>query len=84
MLASFCEADWKDDPCLAPPFAVLDYGKSATIVDQEGRTLMFEHRAKGFVKELCAVLNENSERLAKAWKRDAGKRDRVRPRQRRS
>ena len=65
--------DWKDDPCLAPPFAVLDYGESSTIVDREGRTFMFEQRAKCFVEELCKVLNENSERLVKAWKRSARK-----------
>jgi len=64
---------WKDDPCLAPPFAVLDYGESATIVDREGRTFMFEQRAKCFVEELCRVLNENSERLVKAWKRSSRK-----------
>ena len=49
--------DWKDDPCLAPPFAVLDYGESSTIVDREGRTFMFEQRAKCFVEELCKCLN---------------------------
>ena len=65
--------DWKDDPCLAPPFAVLDYGESSAIVDREGRTFMFEHRAKCFVEELCRVLNENSERLVKAWKRSVRK-----------
>ena len=47
--------DWKDDPCLAPPFAVLDYGESSAIVDREGRTFMFEHRAKCFVEELCRL-----------------------------
>ena len=65
--------DWKDDPCLAPPFAVLDYGESSSIVDREGRTFMFEQRAKCFVEELCKVLNENSERLVKAWKRSVRK-----------
>ena len=65
--------DWKDDPCLAPPFAVLDYGESSVIVDREGRTFMFEQRAKCFVDELCKVLNENSERLVKAWERSVRK-----------
>ena len=62
--------DWTHDPCLAPPFAVLDYGPSASIVDAEGREIVFERRAKRFVKELCAVINENSERLVNAWKAD--------------
>lgn len=65
--------DWKNDPCLAPPFAVLDYGESSSIVDREGRMFMFEQRAKCFVEELCRVLNENSERLVKAWKRSSRK-----------
>ena len=65
--------DWKDDPGLAPPFTVLEFGGSAAIVDQEGRTFLFEHRAKKFVEELCKVLNENSERLVKAWKRGVRK-----------
>lgn len=34
---------------------------------------MFEHRAKGFVEELCKVLNENAERLVNAWKRSSRK-----------
>lgn len=34
---------------------------------------MFEQRAKSFVEELCKVLNENSERLVKAWKRSVRK-----------
>ena len=67
------DTDWFDDPCLAPPFAVLDYGESATIVDAEGRTFMFEHRAKGFVEELCKVLNENAERLVKSWRESVKK-----------
>ena len=65
--------EWADDPCLAPPFALLDYGESYAIVDQEGRTFMFEHRARPFMEELCKVLNENSERLVKAWKRSVRK-----------
>ena len=65
--------DWKDDPCLAPPFAVLDYGESYTIVDREGRTFMFEQRAKCFKEKHCKGLNENSERLVKAWKISARK-----------
>ena len=65
--------DWKEDPFLEPPFAVLDYGESSAIVDQEGRTFMFEQRAKCFVDELCKVLNENSERLVEAWKRSVRK-----------
>ena len=64
---------WKDDPCLAPPFAVLDYGELYSIVDQEGRTFIFDQRAKYFVDELCKVLNENQERLVKAWKRSSRK-----------
>ena len=65
--------DWKDDPCLEPPFAVLDYGESSAIVDREARTFMFEQRAKCFVEELCKVLNENSERLVNSWKRSVRK-----------
>ena len=65
--------DWKDDPCLAPPFAVLDYGDRSSIIDREGRTFMFEQRAKCFVEELCRVLNENSERLVEAWKKSSRK-----------
>lgn len=34
---------------------------------------MFEQRAKCFVEELCRVLNENSERLVKAWKKSSRK-----------
>ena len=68
-----CGSDWTEDPCLKPPFAVLDYGECASIVDGEGRTFMYEQRAKDFVKELCNVLNENSERLVKSWQRSVRK-----------
>ena len=72
--------DLEDEPCLTPPFRVLDYGRLATIVDGEGRELMTEYSCKGFVREMCSVLNENSERLVEAWKRENGK---IRPKRRR-
>ena len=63
--------DWTDDPEPTPPFVVLDYGASATIVDREGRVFdLIEHRQKTFVHELAAILNENAARLVKAWRAD--------------
>ena len=63
--------DWKDDPEPTPPFVVLDYGASATIVDREGRVFdLIEHRQKTFVHELVAILNENAARLVNAWRND--------------
>ena len=65
------KSDWTDDPEPTPPFVVLDYGASATIVDREGRVLdLIEHRQKTFVHELAAILNENAARLVKAWRAD--------------
>ena len=59
---------WTDDPELTPPFVVLDYGTSATIVDRQGRVFdLIEHRQKTFVHELAAILNENAARLVNAW-----------------
>ena len=63
--------DWTDDPEPTPPFVVLDYGASATIVDREGRVFeLIEHRQKTFVKELVAIMNENAARLVNAWRAD--------------
>ena len=65
------KSDWKDDPELTPPFVVLDYGTSATIVDRQGRVFdLIEHRQKTFVHELAAILNENAARLVNAWRAD--------------
>ena len=65
------KSDWTDDPEPTPPFVVLDYGASATIVDSEGRVFdLIEHRQKTFVHELAAILNENAARLVKAWRAD--------------
>lgn len=65
------ESDWTDDPEPTPPFAVLDYGVSATIVDREGRVFdLIEHRQKTFAHELAAILNENAARLVNAWRAD--------------
>lgn len=59
-----------DEPCLTPPFAVLYFcdGKS-TVIDREGRQLLYEQRNNYFVTALAEVMNENRERLVKAWKR---------------
>ena len=65
------KSDWTDDPEPTPPFVVLDYGASATIVDREGRVFdLIEHRQKTFVHELADILNENAARLVKAWRAD--------------
>lgn len=65
------KSDWTGDPEPAPPFAVLDYGTSATIIDREGRVFdLIEHRQKTFVHELAAILNENAKRLVNAWRAD--------------
>ena len=68
---SSMKSDWTDDPEPTPPFVVLDYGASATIVDREGHVFdLIEHRQKTFVHELAAILNENAVRLVKAWRAD--------------
>ena len=61
-------------PGLHKPFSVLAFGDRdvSTIIDREGRVLMFEQHNLKFVAELCKVMNENSERLEKAWKEGAG------------
>lgn len=65
------KSDWTDDPEPDPPFVVLDYGASATIVDREGRVFdLVEHRQKAFVNELASILNENAARLVDAWRLD--------------
>ena len=65
------KSDWTDDPEPTPPFLVLDYGASATIVDRDGRVFdLIAHRQKTFVQELAAILNENAARLVKAWRAD--------------
>lgn len=66
-------SDWRDDPCLTPPFTVWDHGESATITDGEGRVLIWETRAKEYARELAEVMNENKERLVDAWRRSTGK-----------
>ena len=71
---AYCElSDWRDDPCLKPPFGVLDHGESATILDAEGRVLIWETRAKEYVRELASVMNENAERLVQSWQRSTGR-----------
>lgn len=66
-------SDWRDDPCLKPPFTVMDLGETATIVDGEGRVLIWETRAKEYAMELAEVMNENKERLVRSWERSIGK-----------
>lgn len=66
-------SDWRDDPCLKPPFGVMDNGESATITDSEGRVLIWETRAKEYVRELAEIMNENAERLVKSWQRSTVK-----------
>lgn len=57
-------------PCLKPPFHTLDMGGFGKLIsDMEGRTLLVEHRKSEFVDELCKIMNENKERLVKAWLR---------------
>ena len=63
-------ADKNLGPCLKPPFYTLDFGESGKLIsDMEGRTLLVEHRNREFVDELCRIMNENKERLVKAWRR---------------
>lgn len=58
------------DPCLKPPFSTFECGDlGRCICDNYGRTIVIENRHVGFVDELCDVMNENKERLVKAWQR---------------
>lgn len=61
-------------PNLCKPFLVFAFGDRdvSTIIDREGRVLMFEQHNLAFVSELCKVMNENAERLERAWKEGAG------------
>lgn len=63
------------EPCLSPPFLACDSedGKTACLIDQEGRVIVFDYHAKEFVHELAKVMNENSERLVESWKRNRRK-----------
>lgn len=63
-------SSWIDDLLPNPPFGVLEQEGKACIVDQEGRILTYDLREKEFVRELAKVMNENSERLVEAWKKD--------------
>lgn len=65
------EGEWWFDPCFSPPVAVLEHDGMATIVDREGRVVMYDSRAIGFVRTLAEVMNENAERLKKAWEQSA-------------
>lgn len=59
-----------DGPCLAPPFYALEmFGGKKLIVDSYGRMFLVENRHGAFVDELCTIMNENKERLVKAWRR---------------
>lgn len=60
-------------PNLCKPFLVFAFGDRdvSTIIDREGRVLMFEQHNLAFVSELCKVMNENAERLERAWKEGA-------------
>lgn len=63
-------ADEDLGPCLNPPFYTLDFGERGKLIsDMDGRTLLVEHRNREFVDELCMIMNENKERLVKAWRR---------------
>ena len=63
-------ADKDFGPCLKPPFYTLEMGGFCKLIsDMEGRTLLVEHRKSEFVDELCKIMNENKERLVKAWLR---------------
>lgn len=69
------ETKWWEDPPLTPPFSFcgvdMANGQSyATIIDAEGRVLIHDQRAVTFVAELAKVMNENANRLSKAWKHD--------------
>lgn len=63
--------EWWNDPCFSPPVAVLEHDGMATIVDREGRVMMYDSRAIGFVRMLAEVINENAERLKKSWEQSA-------------
>lgn len=67
-------SDWRDDPILRPTFCALERDCWASVVDQEGRILTYDLRQKEFVRELVKVMNENSERLEAAWRKDVGSR----------
>ena len=62
-------------PCLSSPFSIISFGEGDycgwTIIDVEGRVILYEQHNKEFVKELCAVMNENNGRLVEAWKKGA-------------
>ncbi len=55
---------------LSPKFCALEQDGKACVVDREGRILTYDLRQKSFVSELVKVMNENSERLVKAWEKD--------------
>lgn len=65
------EGEWWNDPCFSPPVAVYEHDGRATIIDREGRVLMYDSRAIGFVRTLAEVINENAERLKKSWEQSA-------------
>lgn len=67
--------DWTDSPALKAPFAVFNYGNDFegdwfAVLDCKGRHITHDFHAEKFMNELCAVMNENSDRLVKAWKQD--------------
>ena len=67
--------DWTDSPTLKAPFAVFHYGNEFvgewfTVLDGEGRHITHDFHAEKFMNELCAVMNENANRLVNAWKCD--------------
>lgn len=66
---------WCDEQTpITPPFVVFTYGNYPgnynTILDSLGRHMIHDYHAAKFVKELCMVMNENADRLKKAWKED--------------
>lgn len=63
-------SNWRKDPLPSPPFCALEQDGRAHVIDQEGRILTYDLRQKEFVCELVKVMNENSERLVEAWKKD--------------
>ena len=67
-------SNWRSDPLLDPPFGVLEQDGKACVLDQEGRILTYDLREKELVRELAKVMNENSERLVEAWKKDTRQR----------
>lgn len=71
MITIEIEDKWWNDPCFSPPVAVYEHDGMATIVDREGRVVMYDSRAIGFVRTLAEVINENAERLKKAWEQSA-------------